>query len=211
MGIEQRRHRDRQRRIGEIITAAKAIFLSKGFSGTTMNDIADTSELSRRTIYHYFRSKEEVSLAAAADTLSRLLAQVEEIHGRGKTGVERLELTFDMYRRMFQTDPGGFQFIVNFSDSLRSMGTDNELVRECFAHIDRIVSLVAAFLREGAEDGSVKPLADPERTAAAVVSLVHGAVQNAVSDTDVVRLATRRTSDEFLQETFEVFNSYLRV
>ena len=70
---------------------------------------------------------------------------------------------------------------------------------------------MAAFLREGAEDGSVKPLADPERTAAAVVSLVHGAVQNAVSDTDVVRLATRRTSDEFLQETFEVFNSYLRV
>lgn len=210
MGIEQRRHRDRQRRIGEIITAAKAIFLSKGFSGTTMNDIADTSELSRRTIYHYFRSKEEVSLAASADTLSRLLAQVEEIHGRGKTGVERLELTFDMYRRMYQTDPGGFQFIVNFSDSLRSLGTDNELVRECFAHIDRIVSIIADFLREGAEDGSVKPLADPERTAAAVVSLVHGAVQNAVSDTDVVRLATRRTSEEFLQETFEVFNAYLK-
>ncbi len=210
MGIEQRRHRDRQRRIGEIITAAKAIFLSKGFSGTTMNDIADNSDLSRRTIYHYFRSKEEVSLAAAADTLSRLLVQIEDIHGRGKTGIERMELTFDMYRRMYQTDPGGFQFIVNFSDSIRSLGVDNELARDCFAHIDQIVSIVANFIREGAADGTVRPIDDPERTAAALVSLVHGAVQNAVSETDVVRLATHRTSEDFLSKTFEIFNLYVK-
>jgi AcrR family transcriptional regulator len=211
MGIVERRYRDRQRRIAEIISAAKKIFLSKGFAGATMNDIADHSDLSRRTIYHYFRSKEELSLAAAADTLDQLLIQIDEIHGSSENGNERLKKILSIYRQMYQTDPGGFQFIIGFSESLHVLGHENEQVIICLSRVESIVAAISQFIIEGIVDGSVRNVADPKRTSAVLVSLVHSAIQNAVTNKDVVRLATSCPAEEFLDETFSIFKTYLSV
>ena len=45
MGTEERRRREREQRYGEILEAAKKVFFSKGFNETTMDDIANESEL----------------------------------------------------------------------------------------------------------------------------------------------------------------------
>jgi len=211
MSKEERRERDRQRRIAEIIDAAKQIFLLKGFTGTTMNDIAHHSDLSRRTLYYYFRSKEEVSLAAASNTLEQLLEQLEVVHRAEENGIGRLKLTLEIYRRMYESDPGGFQFIMNFSESVHSLGNDNELVGQCFGHIDHIVAEISRFIREGIADGSIRPIPEPEKTAAVLVSMVHSAIQNAVADKDVVRLATSINPEEFLQQAFSILHAYLEV
>lgn len=210
MGIAERRDRDRQRRISEIITAAKHIFLSKGFSGATMNDIADHSDLSRRTLYHYFRSKEEVSLASACLTLEQLLDQVEFVHRAEENGLGRLHLILEIYRHMYETDPGGFQFIMNLSEIIHALGKKNEMVMQCFGYIEKIVTVVGKFIREGIADGSIRKLPDPDKTAAVLVSIVHSAIQNAVSDSDFVRIATMSNSEEFLQEAFGILNAFLQ-
>ena len=56
MGIIERKIRDRQKRTKEIIDGAKSIFITKGFNKATMNDIANMSDLSRRTLYLYFHN-----------------------------------------------------------------------------------------------------------------------------------------------------------
>lgn len=43
-----------------IINAAEILFLNKGVSSTTIEDISKASEYSRRTIYAYFDSKEDI-------------------------------------------------------------------------------------------------------------------------------------------------------
>ena len=210
MGAKERRDRDRKRRIEEIIDAAKHIFLAKGFSGTTMNDIADSSDLSRRTLYHYFKSKEEVSLASACVTLENLLDQIDFVYRAEENGLGRLHLTLEIYRNLYEKDPGGFQFIINLSEILHTLGKDNELIKQCFQYIERIVQAIVLFLREGMEDGSIRQLPNPEKTAAVLVSMVHSAIQNAVTDSDFVRIATLNNSEEYLREAFDVLNSYLQ-
>jgi AcrR family transcriptional regulator len=209
MGVKERRDRDRKRRFDEIIDAAKHIFLTKGFSGTTMNDIADYSDLSRRTLYHYFKSKEEVSLASACVTLESLLEQIDFVHRAEEDGMGRLHLTLEIYKRLYEKDPGGFQFIINISEILHAVGNDNESIKQCFALIERIVKAIAGFMREGMVDGSIRQLPNPEKTAAVLVSMVHSAIQDAVTDSDFVRIATSNNSEEYLQEVFDVLNAYL--
>lgn len=53
----------------QLIDSAAALFESKGFDQTSMNDIARELGLVRSAVYHYFRSKEEI-LAALVESES---------------------------------------------------------------------------------------------------------------------------------------------
>ena len=60
MGIQERKQRERERRRQQIIVAAKRVFSEKGFSKSTMEDIAREAELSPGTLYLYFKNKDKV-------------------------------------------------------------------------------------------------------------------------------------------------------
>ena len=57
MGIAERREREKRMRRRQIVDAAKKIFSIKGFSGATMENIAQEAELSPATLYLYFTNK----------------------------------------------------------------------------------------------------------------------------------------------------------
>lgn len=59
-GLRARKRRLTRERIGE---AAMALFLSRGFEATTIDDIAIAAEVSKRTFFDYFPSKEDVVFA----------------------------------------------------------------------------------------------------------------------------------------------------
>src|SRR3546814_3187211 len=43
------------------------LFIERGFVATTLDDIAEAAFLSRRTLFHYFESKEEIVLSHTAE------------------------------------------------------------------------------------------------------------------------------------------------
>ena len=47
-------------RRSDIIEAAERIFFTKGYDLATMDDVAKEAEFSKRTIYVYFNSKEQI-------------------------------------------------------------------------------------------------------------------------------------------------------
>ncbi len=56
-----------------IIDAARKTFLARGFDAASMDQIALTAGVSKRTVYNRFRSKEELFGAAIEETCRRLL------------------------------------------------------------------------------------------------------------------------------------------
>jgi len=52
-------------RRGELIDCAQAMFLSRGYERTTINDVIMATGLSKGAFYHYFRSKEDLLEAIA--------------------------------------------------------------------------------------------------------------------------------------------------
>ncbi|MEM9619482.1 MAG: TetR/AcrR family transcriptional regulator [Pseudomonadota bacterium] len=63
-----------------IVQGARTTFLSLGYDGASMDQIALTAGVSKRTVYNRFRSKEELFGAAIEETCRNLLpVNVEEI------------------------------------------------------------------------------------------------------------------------------------
>ena len=62
-----------------MIEVARQLFARVGFTNTTMNDIADASKKGRRTLYTYFRNKDEIFHAVIERELERLWHDLELI------------------------------------------------------------------------------------------------------------------------------------
>lgn len=52
-------------RVGQILTEAARLFRDKGFSGTSMSDLARSVGVSKPALYHHFVSKEDLFVAVA--------------------------------------------------------------------------------------------------------------------------------------------------
>ena len=82
MGTTERRQREAEQRRQDILKAAQKLFWEKGFSGTTMPQVAAEAELAPGTLYLYFPSKDALYvelLVEGYDVLkARLRAQAQQ-------------------------------------------------------------------------------------------------------------------------------------
>ena len=62
-----------------LVEVARQLFAKNGLANTTMNDIAVASGKGRRTLYTYFKSKEEVYYAVIETELERLSDKLDEV------------------------------------------------------------------------------------------------------------------------------------
>jgi AcrR family transcriptional regulator len=60
-GLRERKRHDTSKRI---IEQGLRLFLKHGYEGTTVDAITEAADISRRTFFHYFKSKEDILLAA---------------------------------------------------------------------------------------------------------------------------------------------------
>lgn len=75
---ETRERRDAKREA--IVAAARETFLARGFDGASMDQIALSAQVSKRTVYNRFRSKEELFGAAIEQTCEEILPlDIDEI------------------------------------------------------------------------------------------------------------------------------------
>lgn len=77
------RERKKLRTRRELSEAALRLFLAHGFDATTLDDLVDAVEVSKRTFFRNFASKEAVALAAEAELWDAYCDQLShhEIHG----------------------------------------------------------------------------------------------------------------------------------
>lgn len=62
-----------------LIEVARELFAKNGLEATTMNDIAKASGRGRRTLYTYFRHKEEIYYAVIEEELALLSEKMESV------------------------------------------------------------------------------------------------------------------------------------
>ena len=63
----------------KLVDVARQLFAKNGLNNTTMNDIAVASGKGRRTLYTYFKSKEDVYYAVIESELERLSDKLDEV------------------------------------------------------------------------------------------------------------------------------------
>jgi len=96
-------------RCAEILSAARAVFATKGFSESTVDDIAAAAGIAKGTVYLYFSSKRDIYLAALKQGLLELQERTRQsmqavvgiqakIHAFIHTRLEYAEVNRDFIR-----------------------------------------------------------------------------------------------------------------
>jgi len=72
-GLRERKQRETRQRIAEV---ALRLFLADGYDGTTLEAIAAAADISRRTFFSYFKSKDEIILFGMEADSAELIAEL---------------------------------------------------------------------------------------------------------------------------------------
>jgi len=63
----------------QILTAARSLFLHRGFDGTTTDALVEAAGISKETLYRYYASKDELLVAVIHDMAARRHARAADV------------------------------------------------------------------------------------------------------------------------------------
>ncbi len=104
MTATDRKAWERAQREKRIIDIAQEVFVSRGYERTTVPSIADAAGYNKRTIYLYFKDKEEIFLAVVLRCLQLLKSGVEtatESVPEGRSGLNAFAWSFFCFSENF--------------------------------------------------------------------------------------------------------------
>lgn len=179
-------HLDARRR--QILDAAKRCFARNGFHATSMQDILSEADLSAGAVYRYFKGKDEIIGAIAAETLTAVREVFARADGVPASLGEALKLMFESEQRLADTEQIGTLAIQAWTESLRNRSVSKQLVASLDAKRRDFAEVVRIYQARGAIACDVPP----ESVASVLVALMHGfLVQYAIAgDVDAQMFAT---------------------
>ncbi len=100
--LQQNRHAKKD----AVLLAAARLFTTKGFQGTSLDDIARSLRVTKPTVYHYVENKEQILFECVQRGLEALRAGLREAMQRGLPPRERLRAAMENYAGIVTSDFG---------------------------------------------------------------------------------------------------------
>ncbi|MEW6555374.1 MAG: TetR/AcrR family transcriptional regulator [Actinomycetota bacterium] len=161
MSTLSRRERERQQRRNDIVEAAEALFSEKGFKGTTMQEISERVELSKGTIYLYFKSKEELYLSVCVKGVAGFGEDLEAAAASAGGIEDIVKAVYMAYIKHSLEKPAIFRVLRDtFIEQVRQ-NLSPETIEEISGYIKGWLELESGLLEEGIERGIFREDLDP--------------------------------------------------
>lgn len=204
MGIAERREREKEQRRNDIIDAAEQVFFKKGWQNATMDEVAAVAELSKGTLYLYFKSKEELYLAILLrgfDIMTNLFVTGMSAVTRG---LDQVRAIGEAYLKFYQDYPDYFNILHYFQrHQLDPEDSGSEIVQACYQSAERGTCLVQNAIELGISDGSIRADIDPHRTALVLWGAASGVFQVASIKSEILRGKHSTEPETMITEFFE--------
>jgi AcrR family transcriptional regulator len=158
MGVQERREREKQARQDAILEAAQEIFFAKGLDQATIDEVAEKAELSKGTIYLYFKSKEELYISVLLKGLSILIKQFQGLRSRfaDKAADELIREMRDIYYHFFKKYPEYF-YIHSLLYHGRIKGKiDPDIWAATHQRMKAALQIVAENIESGVQNGTFR-------------------------------------------------------
>lgn len=165
MGISERRERDKQQKRNSIIDAAEKLFFSKGYTNTSMDEVAEEAEYSKGTLYLYFKNKEDLYLAITVRGLLILRNMFEKALQDGENGLIKIRKIGQAYLSFSQKYPNYYNAMHYYETNEFEFNVIESSANKCEQAGQQVLGLVAKAIEIGIEDGSIKKELDPFYTA----------------------------------------------
>ena len=146
MGVKERRAREGTARLDAILAAAESVFARDGYQLARMEDIAETAELAKGTLYYYFKSKDEIFARLLERESGKVLDEVRRRIPEPSTFREALEQTVLFYLEYFEANRGFLKMVLPSMCGFIRFG-DADIVRRSTKGFDAHAAFVRKALR----------------------------------------------------------------
>jgi AcrR family transcriptional regulator len=162
MGVHERKEREKVQRRKQILDAGEKLFLKKGLQNTTMDEIANLCELSKGTLYLYYKSKEDLFLALLLKSQTVFIEMLKNAVGKKLPIREKLRELGTTYLTFYKKHPNYFKLLNHFEDlepkQLENIQKSNywKSFNEIAAKTQEIWEIVVQVIEEGKNTGYFK-------------------------------------------------------
>lgn len=214
MGSRERRQKEQEIRRNDIIEAAERVFFAKGYPHATMDDVAKEAEFSKRTVYIYFNSKEQIYFEIMIRGYKRLITMLQEDMESGNftDAIEEIRrMSWTLYR-FSRTFPDYFKAIMEYETGERDFkkGVSDESREECYALGEKVMSVLIGLLKKGIAEGSVRAVLDPANTALVLWACIIGVFNTAAKKEKYINNYYGLTAEGLITESFALMISSIR-
>jgi len=210
MGTVERREREKEQRREDILDAAEKIIFSRGLKEATMDEIAEAAELSKGTLYLYFKSKEDMYFGINHRALRILRGMFETAMSTPITGVEKTREIGRAYYEFSRKYPDYFEAMMHFDAEVTRPEEIGPVGIECHREGMAVLGLVAESIRQGIRDGSIRGDLDPKRTAILLWAQTDGVIRIVARKCEHMREFERMDIEDLVEDFFAFIYEALR-
>jgi len=164
-------------RTSEILEAARKVFAKKGFHDATVDDIANAAGVAKGTVYLYYRSKQEVYLAALKFGIAQMYSALVEEVRQVSTTEEKLRALIAAKLAYFEENRDFFKiYYFELGKIPTHPGTIDSEFKSLYLDQAR---LVESILKEGSRKKAIRNLRT-DQAAFAISDLIRGVVTQRV-------------------------------
>ena len=150
-----------------ILAKATTLFRNKGFSATSMEDISDAVGLLKGSLYHYFKSKEEVLYRIVKPPWEKSVAELEKVATSDLAPLEKLREAIRLNVNMI--DSYLPEIAVSLQEGFKAAG--NDMRQEILQLQLRYERLLDKIIAEGRASGQLRGDLDPRITCYAILGM----------------------------------------
>jgi AcrR family transcriptional regulator len=154
----------------KIVQSAVDCFSKYGFDRTRMDDIAQTANMSKGTVYLYFKSKEDLFYAICENNLKVLKEQLSHLFVTTKEN-----LLFDaeqFYDNLHRLEKSGSEKV--FFETVAESSRNTKLQRILYEQRVKIFNVVKEYLDRQVQKGFFRNDVDTDAIASGLVALYNG-------------------------------------
>ncbi|MCH8012417.1 MAG: TetR/AcrR family transcriptional regulator [Candidatus Marinimicrobia bacterium] len=137
----------------QILDAALKLVVEKGYSNCRMDDIVQTSNLSKGSIYWYYKSKKEVFLSLINYWVNNFGVTLNHIVEEDLSPSDQLKRLFEFFLNIYENNPNVFIAELEFwSLSIR----DEDFNKKIQKVYNEFLELIENIIQKGVEIGEFK-------------------------------------------------------
>ena len=188
---------DRENRINQILSAAFEVFVKKGYSKTTMDDIVVASKLSKGALYHYYGSKKElfISLIDHWETYTFKDFYNKKSHNKKASDILRF-----FAKNVINTVTDKKQAYIAEIEFKSMSIQDSEIRERSNLLYNKLLDLFEKVVAKGIKDKEFKNL-NVRKTAMSILAIFQGIGWFVISD------EKRVTPEEYINDSIELIIS----
>lgn len=167
------KHKSADERTAQILEAAKACFIERGYFATKMDEIAQRAGLSKGGVYFHFDSKKDIFHDLVEQEYQRTQSFLEEVSKREGSFLDKLSHIGEYFTSIFEGPDNPRFLVVTMEMTLRDEGIAllHEKIQRSY------LDTIEAMIEEGMKRGELKQV-EPALIAFLLKAMLDGIQQS---------------------------------